>query len=46
MNRTNPFFYGVVHDLERITTTHLFVICPNNSGLTFLRNALATSRRT
>ena len=46
MNHTNPFFYGALHDLERIVTTHLFVICPNNSGSTFLRNALATSRRT
>jgi hypothetical protein len=26
--------------------THLFIICPNNSGSTFLKNALATSRRT
>ena len=39
-------FYGALHDLERIVTTHLFVICPNNSGSTFLRNALAKSRRT
>ena len=39
-------FYGALHDLERTVTTHLFVICPTNSGSTFLRNALATSRRT
>ena len=39
-------FYGALYDLERTVTTHLFVICPNNSGSTFLRNALATSRRT
>ena len=39
-------FYGALHDLERIVTTHLFVLCPNNSGSTFLRKALATSRRT
>ena len=37
---------GALHDLERIVTTHLFIICPNNSGSTFLQNALATSRRT
>ena len=37
---------GALHDLERSVTTHLFVICPNHSGSTFLRNALATSRRT
>ena len=39
-------FYGALHDLERTVTTHLFVICPTNSGSTFLRTALATSRRT
>ena len=38
--------HGAFHDLERTVTTHLFVICPNNSGSTFLRNALAKSRRT
>ena len=46
MNRTKPPFYGALRDLERTVTTHLFVICPNNSGSTFLANALATSRRT
>ena len=39
-------FLGVRHDLERTVTSHLFVLCPNNSGSTFLRQALATSRRT
>ena len=39
-------FLGARHDLERMVTSHLFVICPNNSGSTFLRKALATSRRT
>ena len=38
--------HGAFHDLERTVTTHLFVICPNNSGSSFLQNALATSRRT
>ena len=38
--------HGAFHDLERTVTTHLFVICPNNSGSSFLKNALATSRRT
>src|SRR5882672_5573280 len=38
--------YGSAHDLEALVTTHLFVICPNNSGSTFLKNALATCRRT
>ena len=39
-------FLGALHDLERVVATHLFVICVNNSGSTFLRKALATSRRT
>ena len=39
-------FLGAFHDLERVVATHLFVICATNSGTTFLRKALATSRRT
>ena len=39
-------FLGALHDLERVVATHLFVIGSNNSGTTFLRKALATSRRT
>ena len=39
-------FLGALHDLERMVATHLFVICANNSGSTFLRKALATSRWT
>ena len=39
-------FLGALHDLERMVATHLFVICPNNSGSTFLQRTLATSRRT
>ena len=39
-------FFGARHDLERTVTSHLFVLCPNNNGSTFLHNALATSRRT
>lgn len=42
MNRV----YGARHDLEATVTTHLFVICPNNSGSTFLKEALATCRMT
>ena len=41
-----PIFLGASHDLERVVGTHLFVICPGNSGTTFLQKALATSRRT
>ena len=38
--------YGAANDLERLVKTHLFIICLNNSGTTFLKNALATSRHT
>lgn len=38
--------YGAGLDLERTVTTHLFVISPNNSGSTFLKEALATCRAT
>jgi hypothetical protein len=39
-------YYGAEYDLDNLIETHLFVICANNSGTTFLRNALATSRHT
>ena len=39
-------FFGAFHDLERVVDTHLFVICANNCGTTFLRKALAMSRHT
>ena len=35
---------GAGRGLERAIRTHLFVICPNHSGSTFLRKALATSQ--
>ena len=38
--------YGAGRDLERVITTHLFGICPNNSGSSFLSTALATCRAT
>ena len=38
--------YGADCDLERTVTVHLFVICPNNSGSTVLKQALATCRDT
>ena len=37
---------GAGHDLERLVGMHLFVICANNSGSTFLQGALATCRAT
>ena len=39
-------YFGAGWDLESRITTNLFIICANNSGSTFLKNALATSRRT
>ena len=38
--------YGARRDLERTIATHLFVICPNNSGSTFLQAVLAKCRAT
>ena len=38
--------FGAGRDLERTIGTHLFVICPNNSGSTFLQQVLATCRAT
>ena len=45
-HRRSSFVYGAGRDLARTITTHLFVIAPNNSGSTFLKKALATSRAT
>ena len=38
--------YGAGRELDRTVTTHLFVICPNNSGSTFLKQVLAACRST
>ena len=38
--------FGDGCDLESRITTNLFIICANNSGSTFLKDALAASRRT
>ena len=38
--------YGAGRDLARTIRTHLFCVCPNHSGSTFLRRALATSEAT
>ena len=40
------FHFGAGCDLESRITTNLFIICANNSGSTFLKLALASSRRT
>ncbi len=39
-------YYGATYKLEDLINTHLFIISPNNSGSTFLKNVLATSTRT
>jgi hypothetical protein len=39
-------FYGADHDLESLIRAHLFIISPNNSGSTFLKNVFATSKQT
>ena len=36
----------LISDIAAKITTHLFVVCPNNSGSTFLSKALSTCRRT
>lgn len=41
-----PRYFGPQHDLSRVVKTHLFIICPNNSGSTFLKHALASSAYT
>ena len=40
------YYYGAQHDLAQQIKTHLFVISPNNSGSTFLKNVLATCPNT
>jgi len=40
------FLYGAGRGLEHTVTTHLFGICPNNSGSTFLVRALEACRAT
>ncbi len=35
--------YGAQYNLVQQIGTHLFIICPNNSGSTFLRNAISLS---
>ena len=42
----NTLHYSAACDLEQAVSTHLFGICPNNSGSNFLQKALATCRAT
>ena len=39
-------YYGATHDVAQAVTTHLFGISPNNSGSTFLHQALSTTKKT
>ncbi len=39
-------YYGAQHNLKDLIKTHLFIICCTNSGTTFVKNALATSKNT
>lgn len=46
MTPSFPICFGSQFDLAKQIQTHLFIISPNNSGSTFLKNVLATSRHT
>ena len=37
-------YFGSQHSLDDCVKRHLFLLCPNNSGSTFLINAIKTSR--
>lgn len=40
------WYFGAAHDLNTLIKTHLFIICPNNSGSTYLKRVLGTSNNT
>ncbi|MDQ8205648.1 glycosyltransferase [Pelagicoccus sp. SDUM812003] len=48
--KTNPSlpkpFRGSRYDLNHLIDKHIFILSPNNSGSTFLKNALSLSRKT
>ncbi len=53
MNQVRPVpvergqaFFAAPRDIESVVETHVFVIAPNNSGSTFLMQALVTCRQT
>ncbi|CAA0096590.1 Uncharacterised protein [BD1-7 clade bacterium] len=39
-------YFGAAHPLTTQINQHLFIICPNNSGSTLLKNLLASSQHT
>ena len=36
-------YFGAKYDLEKLVKTHLFLLCPNNSGSTYVGNAIGQS---
>lgn len=36
-------YFGAQYDLSQLIDQHIFIVCPNNSGSTLLRNIIATS---
>ena len=42
----SPVYHGAGRDLDRLVTTHLFIVSRDHSGSTFLQQALATCRAT
>lgn len=45
-NKATALCYGAQHPLHKLTNTHIFIICPNNSGSTLLKKLLETSKHT
>ncbi|MCY7296704.1 sulfotransferase [Alteromonas sp. a30] len=45
-NSNNTLYPGAMYDLHKKVKTNLFLICPNNSGSTFLKGIMAHSRNT
>ena len=43
---TTPIFYGANHNLFDLIKTHIFIVSPNNSGSTLVKNLFATSKHT
>lgn len=45
-NSNNTLYPGAMYDLNSIVKINLFLICPNNSGSTFLKGIMANSHNT
>jgi len=46
INSSNTLYPGAMYDLNKKVETNLFLICPNNSGSTFLKGVIANSQHT